>query len=186
MNQSVKIGVTVLGIAIALYAAFIIGKTSVDETAQQENLAPVATSTTATTTANAPTSPTVSQKPKVAPRPTPGSALVQIKYYGGLCLNGKICSTTKMITKDAVYFKDGVRVSNVNKNDVAKITDSMNRVNWQTLRSKPKAGGCDTTRVQEITYTFYTKNGVQSISNCQYDFDVTMDPFRTIAITLPQ
>lgn len=90
-----------------------------------------------------------------------------------------------MITKDAVYFKDGVRIANINKNDVVKISTSMNAMNWQLLKSKPKAG-CDTMRVQEITYTFYTTGGAQSISTCQHDFDITLDPFRTIAVTLPQ
>jgi hypothetical protein len=112
--------------------------------------------------------------------------LVKIDYRGGVCPNGKTCMTTKVITKDSVYYKDGVKVSNVNKNDVAKLTIEMDRADWTTLRSKPKTTGCDLVRVQEIVYSFYTKNGLQTISTCQHEFDITVPPFRTIATLLPQ
>ena len=183
MNQPIKISLTIIGIALALYTAFIIGKSNPSENKTPLNALVTSTNVTSTSTTN--TTPVKKATSKQSVKAVPGSALVQIKYYGGLCLNGKICSTTKMITKDAVYFKDDIRIANINKNDVAKIQKSMNAVNWQLLRSNPKAG-CDTTRVQEITYTFYTANGAQSISTCQHNFDITIDPFRTIAITLPQ
>lgn len=184
MDQKIKISITIIGIALALYGAFIFGRTSststLENTATATSTEIMSTSTQATTTSLA--------KPVTKPvttRLTNSNTLVQISYRGGSCPNGKLCSTIKTITKDAVYFKDGVRVANLNKNDIAKISQTMNTLNFTTLRSKIK-NGCDIVRTQEITYTFYTSKGLQSISNCQYDFDITSEPFRTIAITLPQ
>ncbi len=177
MNQQFKIALTIIGIALALYGAFIFGRTT--PATLPEN---VGTSTPITATTTVPTRQTVKQP---TTKPNSSNTLVQISYRGGSCPNGKLCSTIKTITKDAVYFKDGVRISNLNKNDIAKITTTMNTMNFATLRSKIK-NGCDLVRTQEITYMFYTDKGLQSISNCQYDFDITAEPFRTIAITLPQ
>ena len=181
MNQRLQIALTIIGIAIALYGAFIFGRTS---------SVPVSENTMATTTTSTSTEVTASTTKPVIVKPTSikpnsGNTLVQISYRGGSCPNGKLCSTIKTITKDAVYFKDGVRISNLNKNDVAKISQTMNTMDFATLRSKIK-NGCDLVRTQEITYMFYTNKGLQSISNCQYDFDITAEPFRTIGITLPQ
>jgi len=184
MNQSLKISLTIAGIVIALYASFIMNTESIVKNTTLQSGKTTSTSATSTTTSSSINTLIKNTPYKPSVKATPGSALVQIKYYGGPCLSGKICSTTKMITKDAVYFEDGVRIANINKNDIVKISTSMNTMNWQLLKSKPKAG-CDTIRVQEITYTFYTTSGAQSISTCRHDFDISLEPFKTIQLLFP-
>lgn len=189
MNTNIKIVVTIFLVALALFGAYQFGK-SVSLPASPSSTAS-STDATATTTATS-TGVTTSPKPS-SPKPVVQSAkpsssntLVKIDYRGGVCLNGKMCATTKVITKDAVYYKDGVKVSNINKNDVFRLSTEMERTDWTALKSKPKTTGCDLQRVQEIVYTFYTSKGIQVISNCQHDFDVTQPPFRIIGVLLPQ
>ncbi len=184
MNQSVKIIVSIIIVAAGLYGAYIFSTSTPNDVTVETGTGTSTIPTSATSTATS-TTQTQTKKPASPTKVTTSNTLVSISYRGGSCPNGKLCSTTKTITKDAVYFKDGKRVSNINKNDVARIAQSANTVNWTTLRSKSKTG-CDLLRTQEITYTFYTNKGMQTISTCQYDFDITQDPFRTIAITLPQ
>ena len=187
MNQSIKILLSITIVCIGLYGAYIFGTSTPTnnlniETGTSTSTAPITATSTATTTQ---TKANTTKSPAISTQTTTSNTLVSISYRGGSCPNGKLCSTTKTITKDAVYFKDGKRVSNINKNDVARIAQSANMVNWTTLRSKPKTG-CDLIRTQEITYSFYTNKGIQTISTCQYDFDITQDPFRTINTTLPR
>lgn len=186
MNTNIKIILSVLLVGVGLYGAFQFGRSVSTETVRNdENITTAVATSTATTSQTSITKPAT--KPStVVTKPSSTNALVKIEYKGGFCLNGKICATTKVITKDSMYYKDGVKVSNVNKNDVAKLSSEMERIDWVALRSKPKTTGCDPQRAQEITYTFYTSKGVQIISNCQYDFDVTQVPFKIIGILLPQ
>lgn len=164
-------------VAIALYVAYHFGQSVSVQDSMNQNATSTATSTVSGDTT----------KPAVGTvKPSTSNSLVKIDYRGGTCPNGKICATTKVITKDAMYYKDGVKVSNVNKNDVAKIAAEIEKMDWVKLKSKVKTTGCDLQRVQEIVYTFYTSKGLQVISNCQHDFDVTQTPFSTIAIMLPQ
>lgn len=183
MNTNLKIVLSIVLVAVALYGAFIFGRSTPSSIPDINT--EIATSTVATSTNVVSTKPTT--KPVVVTaKPTTANTLVKIDYRGGICPNGKTCMTTKVITKDAVYYKDGIKVSNINKNDVAKLTLEMERTDWIKLRSNPKTTGCDLVRIQEIVYSFYTKNGLQVVSNCQHDFDITLPLFQTIATLLPQ
>ncbi len=187
MNTNIKIILSVLLVGVALYGAFQFGRsTSTSVVENSQNATTTVATSTATTSQTTTTTKPVVKPPVVTTKPSSTNTLVKIDYKGGICLNGKICATTKVITKDSVYYKDGVKVSNLNKNDVSRLSSEMERADWALLRSKPKTTGCDLQRVQEITYTFYTSKGVQVISNCQYDFDVSLTPFKTIGILLPQ
>lgn len=181
MNTNIKVLLSVVLIALALYGAFFFGRSAMPTS---DNNMETATSTEATSTGVVSTKPTNSGV--VSTKPTTSNTLVKIDYRGGVCPNGKTCMTSKVITKDSVYYKDGAMVSNINKNDVAKLTLEMERADWTKLRSKPKTTGCDLVRTQEIVYSFYTKNGLQVVSNCQHDFDITLPLFQIIATLLPQ
>lgn len=185
MNTNIKIILSVLLLVVALYGAYQFGQSVSVSTPVDQNATSTVATSTATSSISTKEMPTT-VKPVSTVKPTTSNTLVKIDYRGGVCPNGKICATTKVITKDAVYYKDGVKVSNVNKNDVAKIKIEMEKMDWVQLKSKVKTTGCDLERVQEIVYTFYTSKGLQAISNCQHDFDVTLPLFRTIAVMLPQ
>lgn len=187
MNTNIKIILSILLVGGALYGAFQFGRSANTTVVENNQNATTTVATSTATTSQTTTTTKPAPKPAVVTtKPSSTNTLVKIDYKGGVCLNGKMCATTKVITKDSVYYKDGVKVSNLNKNDVSKLSSEMERVDWAALRSKPKTTGCDLQRVQEITYTFYTSKGVQVISNCQYDFDVSLVPFKTIGILLPQ
>lgn len=187
MNTNIKIILSILLVGGALYGAFQFGRsTSTSVVENNQNATTTIATSTATTSQTTTTTKPAIKPPVVTAKPTSTNTLVKIDYKGGICLNGKICATTKVITKDSVYYKDGVKVSNLNKNDVSRLSSEMERADWTFFRSKLKITGCDRERVQEITYTFYTSKGVQVISNCQYDFDVSLVPFKTIGILLPQ
>lgn len=148
-----------------------------------ENTSEMATTTDVMATTTTPSKPVVRPGGTV---PSSVNSLVKIEYSGGICPNGKSCYSYKVITKDAIYYKNGVKVSTVNKTDVAKLALEIDKANWTAIRSKPHLGeNCIKSLREEIIYTFYTKHGEEKVSNCVSEIDFTMPLFKLIPTILP-
>lgn len=172
-NRYLLLGLLVLVLAGGLlYTMFRSSSTQDSETATTTDMSQSSTTTSGTG----------GTKPTTVTTP---NSLVKIEYTGGTCPNGKSCYNYKVITKDAVYFKNGVKVSTVNKTDVTKLSLEIDKANWALIRSKPHVGTCITTVREEIIYTFYTRHGEEKISDCATEIDFNLPLFKLIPTILP-
>ena len=97
------------------------------------------------------------------------SELLNIKSSGGLCPNGNVCSSTKIIMNDGSILIDNKLKT---KADLTKLISLINTANFDEIRSKKFTGTCPTAYDgQEVTYTFYTLTVTQTISNCEFEID---------------
>lgn len=157
-------------------------------------IAPLETTSTTSILNTTPTS-TAPSQPNVPPgtkpvavvmKPIP-SPLLKVTYTGGACPNGKTCVVEKVITASGLYYRDGLKQFQLNKTDTARLVKLIANTNFTVLRSKPFTGTCPTSiGGQEISYSFYTTYGTQTISNCESEIDFTSPIFDLVRQLVPK
>ena len=114
------------------------------------------------------------------------SPILKISYVGGVCPNGKICSSEQILTKTGIYYLDGVKKYPLNLPNTVNLNREIEKTDFNLLRKKMRVGTCPPTYgTQEITYNFYTSHGQEIISNCKVEIDFSWPLFKAVKSIVP-
>ncbi|UFP94453.1 hypothetical protein [Gloeobacter morelensis] len=107
--------------------------------------------------------------------------LVRYKLSGGRCADGP-CQSTYLIDRSGhIQFTDrsGKTVEkSMSQADLAALLEQINAADYPQIRSNRTDGECPSASDgQDASYTFYTNQGSQSISNCAIKIDPAAAPF---------
>ena len=120
-------------------------------------------------------------KPKIAANGT----ILTITTSGGHCVYGG-CSSEIQIRADGSYhIKDGSgaeRDGTLDAKEGAALTQQIAAADFEALRAQPFTGTCPIAYDgQELTYTFQTQSGSQTLASCQVAIDETSPLFVQVA-----
>lgn len=100
------------------------------------------------------------------------SPLVSVYVHGGLCPNGRECSSTTVIKRDGTIITEGENRTVLDTIELTKLTNLVNTEDYNTLKARKYSGLCPTSYDgSEAIYTFYTSHGTERIASCEVAID---------------
>lgn len=123
----------------------------------------------------------------VAPIST-GQTLLTVRYTGGMCPNGA-CDTLVTLRRDGGFTRTsaqtGTKAGTIPPSQAAALAREMAATDFARVKSVKFTGTCPIAYDgQELTYTFYTASGTESIASCQVDIDETSPLFVAVQAIL--
>jgi hypothetical protein len=110
--------------------------------------------------------------------PTPilkHTLLLKITRTGGLCPYGGCHQELILDTEGAYTLTDGDTLTQqgiIDKSKISQLAEVINHANFNQIKAQPYTGICPTAYDgSEVTYTFCTSKGIESISSCKIAID---------------
>lgn len=104
-----------------------------------------------------------------------GQTLLTVRYTGGMCPHGA-CDTLVTLRRDGGFTRTsaqtGTKEGTIPPSQVAALTRETAAADFARVKSVKFTGTCPTAYDgQELTYTFYTASGLETIASCQVAID---------------
>jgi hypothetical protein len=112
------------------------------------------------------------------------AVIMTAAFNGGHCLYGA-CNGQVTVYSDGTYEvvngANGLRVETLPESTVADLVAQIDAADYAAIRSQPFTDTCPIAYDgQEVTYTFYTSAGTETIASCQYVIDPALPLFSLI------
>lgn len=116
----------------------------------------------------------------------PSDILLQVSFHGGMVPSGNTGHREFVVTRDGKYSTSGdvdrKRKGQLQSAELNELIRLINEADFVALRSKQFTGMCPTAfDGEELTYSFHTRTGVETIASCKVEIDAKAPLFIKVA-----
>jgi hypothetical protein len=112
--------------------------------------------------------------------------VITMEFSGGFCVYG-LCHAEIAIYRDGTYVSSNglgdLLIASLSENELEELIAEMEATDFDEIRAHPFTDTCPIAYDgQEITYRFYTEDGLNVIPSCQYEIDEEAPLFAALAV----